>query len=266
MTPHLLARAVAVAVVSSLVAVVASAEGPAPRVPLGATRGFEAGGTPLSSQACPDPAHMVLVEGSYCPDVRHECARWLETTGRYAFYRCAEYKAAKCISKERVHMRFCMDKDEWSAPGQSLPANHKSWNDAVKTCGAQGKRVCMESEWNFACEGEEMRPYPYGWKRDADACNADRMDIFKPTGLLHDRRVGADDKPRCVSSFGIHNLSGNLEEWTTIDATVATGTPRPAMKGAWWQPSRNHCRANQIAHDNFYNGLETGFRCCAETR
>lgn len=163
-------------------------------------------------------------------------------------------------------MRFCMDRDEWAPPGQSLPANHKSWNDAVKVCGGQGKRVCMESEWNFACEGEEMRPYPYGWKRDADACNADRMDIFKPSGMLHDRRVGADDKPRCVSPFGVHNLSGNLEEWTTIDATAATGHPRPAMKGAWWQPSRNHCRANQTAHDNFYNGLETGFRCCSDPR
>jgi hypothetical protein len=259
-----LAGTAGTALLVSLVALAASAEGPVNT--LGATRGFEAGGTPLPEAACPDPAHMILVEGSYCPEVRHECARWLESTGRYAYYRCAEYASAKCISKERVHMRFCIDRDEWAPAGQSLPANHKSWNDAVKVCSEQGKRVCLESEWNFSCEGEEMRPYPYGWRRDADACNADRMDIFKPSGLLHDRRVGADDKPRCVSPFGVHNLSGNLEEWTTIDATAATGHPRPAMKGAWWQPSRNHCRANQTAHDNFYNGLETGFRCCADAR
>jgi hypothetical protein len=36
------------------------------------------------------------------------------------------------------------------------------------------------------------------------------------------------------------------------------------MKGAFWQPSRNFCRAAQTAHDRYYNGTETGFRCCSE--
>lgn len=222
----------------------------------------EQGGADEGPTAC--PAGMLLVEGEYCPDVRHECKRWLEDTGRYAYFRCEEYSGAKCLSKERVHKRFCMDRDEWVPPGESLPASHKSWTDATKTCGKMGKRVCLESEWNFACEGEEMRPYPYGWKRDPDACNADRVDIYRPDGQLRDLRVGADDNPRCVSPFGVHNLSGNLEEWTTIDASAKSYPPRPAMKGAYWQPSRNHCRAAQTAHDRFYNGTETGFRCCAD--
>ena len=42
-----------------------------------------------------------------------------------------------------------------------------------KICQAQGKRLCTEREWNFACEGEEMRPYPYGWSREPK-CNQDR--------------------------------------------------------------------------------------------
>jgi hypothetical protein len=209
------------------------------------------------------PASMILVEGEYCPDVRHECRHWLEETGKYAYYRCEDYSGATCLSKERVHKRFCMDRDEYVPPGEKLPSSHKSWNDAKKTCGAEGKRVCMESEWNFACEGEEMRPYPYGWKRDPDACNADLTDIYRADGKLRDLRVGADDKPRCVSPFGVHNLSGNLEEFVTIDGS-SPNEPRPAMKGAYWQPSRNHCRAAQTAHDRFYNGTETGFRCCSD--
>ena len=210
------------------------------------------------------PAGMILVEGEYCPEVRHECKHWLEESGRYAYYRCEEYTSATCLSNERVHKRFCMDRDEYVAKGEKLPASHQSWTSAKQTCESMGKRVCLESEWNFACEGEEMRPYPYGWKRDPDACNADLTDIYRPDGQLRDLRVGSDDKPRCVSPFGIHNLSGNLEEWTTIDASTSEPMPRPAMKGAWWQPSRNHCRANQTAHDRFYNGTETGFRCCAD--
>jgi len=79
--------------------------------------------------------------------------------------------------------------------------------------------------------------------------------------MLLDLRGGVEDHPRCVSPFGVHHLAGNLEEWTTIDRS---SPPRPAMKGAYWQPSRNHCRAAQTAHDTHYNGIETGFRCCKD--
>jgi formylglycine-generating enzyme len=224
--------------------------------------------TPLDASAAPPeattacPAEMALVEGEYCTDVQHECNRWLEAEGRYAYYRCAEYSKATCVG-QRVHKRYCIDRNEYAPPGERLPASFQSWTNATATCGALGKRVCLESEWQFACEGEEMRPYPYGWTRDAAACNADRLDIYQPNQSLRDLRAGPDDNPRCVSPFGVHHLSGNLEEWTTIDGSER-GVPRPAMKGAYWQPSRNNCRANQTAHDRFYNGIETGFRCCAD--
>ncbi len=207
------------------------------------------------------PKDMVLVSGQYCPEVEQKCTRWLETEGRYAYFRCAEYaRPAKCLT-ERKSMQFCIDRDEYVPPDEALPAAGQSWTDAKRICESEGKRVCMESEWVFACEGEEMRPYPYGFVRDAEACNADRVDIYKSNGNLMDLREGADGHPGCQSPFGVHHLSGNLEEWTTIDGSVP---PRPAMKGAYWQPSRNHCRAAQTAHDEFYNGDETGFRCCRD--
>lgn len=220
----------------------------------------------LAAPASACGAGMILVEGEYCPEVEHVCAKWMETTGRYAKYRCEQYTSAKCLSKKRQHMSFCIDRDEFMKPGEKLPASHSSWNDAERECSAQGKRVCLESEYNFACEGEEMRPYPYGWRRDPTACNADRTDIYTPDSKLRDLRSGPDEFPRCVSPFGVHNLAGNLEEWTTIDASAKLGAPRPAMKGAYWQPSRNHCRAAQTAHDRFYKGTETGFRCCSDSK
>jgi formylglycine-generating enzyme required for sulfatase activity len=136
-----------------------------------------------------------------------------------------------------------------------------SWTHAHRICSSMGKRVCQESEWNFACEGEEMRPYPYGWKRDASACNADHTDIVDGAGKLKDLRAPNEAYPRCVSPFGVRNLAGNLEEFVTMDRSKQL---RPAMKGAFWQPSRNFCRAAQTAHDRYYNGTETGFRCCSE--
>jgi formylglycine-generating enzyme required for sulfatase activity len=209
------------------------------------------------------PPEMILVSGQYCPEAEQRCTRWMETEGRYAYFRCAEYaRPAKCLAS-RVSMHFCIDRDEYVPPGDTLPASNQSWTHAQSTCAGLGKRVCMESEWNFSCEGEEMRPYPYGFTRDAEACNADRTDIYRTDGRLLDLRDGANGHPGCVSPFGVHNLSGNLEEWTTIDGTRPA---RPAMKGAYWQPSRNHCRAAQTAHDEFYHGDETGFRCCKDAQ
>jgi formylglycine-generating enzyme required for sulfatase activity len=205
---------------------------------------------------------MLLVEGMYCPDVELRCRRWLDPPGRYGQFRCAEYAPSRCKSKERKAMRFCIDRDEYVPKGETLPKNHQSWTHADATCRSLGKRVCLESEYNFACEGEEMRPYPYGWKRDPTACNADRTDIIRSDGRLRDLRAPGDAYPRCESPFGVRNLAGNLEEFVTIDGTTPA---RPAMKGAYWQPSRNFCRAAQTAHDRYYQGTETGFRCCSDT-
>ena len=213
------------------------------------------------NEAC--PADMVLVEGDYCPNVELNCKKYLDPSGRYEQFRCAEYGPSKCLSKSRRHLRYCIDRHEYVPPGESLPANFKSFTHAEKICKSQGRRVCMESEWNFACEGEEMRPYPYGFTRDPDACNADRTDIIAKHGGLRDLRATPGSHPRCASPFGVMDLSGNLEEFVAIDGSTPI---RPAMKGAYWQPSRNFCRAAQTAHDRYYNGTETGFRCCSAAK
>ncbi|HEX3852637.1 MAG TPA: SUMF1/EgtB/PvdO family nonheme iron enzyme [Polyangiaceae bacterium] len=205
---------------------------------------------------------MALVEGKYCPDVRLNCKKYLDSEGRYQYFRCAEYAPSTCLSKERRSMRFCIDKHEFTEQGETLPANHRSWRDGDRTCKKLGKRMCMESEYNFACEGENMQPYPYGFTRDATACNADRDDVVSPAGTLRDLRAPSGSYERCTSPFGVSDLSGNLEEFVTIDRSTPA---RPAMKGSYWQPGRNFCRAAQTAHDMYYNGTETGFRCCSDT-
>ena len=204
---------------------------------------------------------MALVEGKYCPDVRLNCKKYLDPQGRYEYFRCAEYGPSTCLSKERKQMRFCIDKHEFTEQGETLPANHRSWRDGDRTCKKLGKRMCMESEYNFACEGENMQPYPYGFTRDATACNADRDDVVSPQGTLRDLRAPSGSYERCVSPFGVADLAGNLEEFVTIDRSTPA---RPAMKGSYWQPGRNFCRAAQTAHDMYYNGTETGFRCCSD--
>lgn len=213
---------------------------------------------PAGTHAC--PAGMAFVEGSYCPEVEQPCLGYLDPPGRYHHYRCRAYGPSRCLGARR-QMRYCIDAREYTPAGKSLPAHHVSYRDAVRICGQQGKRTCLESEWIFACEGEEMRPYPYGFERDARACNADHTDIWEPgTKSIRDQRVPSGSLAGCRSPFGVFDLAGNVEELVASDDDVS----RPVMKGAWWLPGRNHCRARQTFHNDVYKGIETGFRCCAD--
>jgi formylglycine-generating enzyme len=225
------------------------------------------GGAPAEVRVehTPCPDGMLVIEGDYCPRVEQRCLRWLDPPGKYHEYRCAQYASpARCLSP-RQHRRFCIDRSERAEPVTGLPLNDQSWSDAKRACGAAGARVCLDSEWTFACEGEEMRPYPYGWSRAAERCNADRMDLLAPRqpSQLRDERTPAGAHPGCASPFGALDMAGNVAEWVSVD-----GYPQGSVvvqKGNWWQPGKHACRDAQAGHDRFYKGTETGFRCCAET-
>ena len=208
------------------------------------------------------PGEMVLVDGMYCPEVAHPCQKWLDPEGRYHEFRCAEYGPGVCLSKERVEKRFCIDRYEYTKPGESLPAVNHSWTTAKAVCESMGKRLCLESEWELACEGEELRPYPYGWVRDDKKCNIDRTPLNVGHGLV-DWREPADARPMCVSLYGVYNMSGNSEEWATLDHPTHDDD-HGTMKGAWWLPGRNTCRAKTTGHGEHYAGTQVGIRCCAD--
>ncbi|MCU0681829.1 MAG: SUMF1/EgtB/PvdO family nonheme iron enzyme [Polyangiaceae bacterium] len=219
------------------------------------------------SAAC--PADMVLVEGSYCPNAQHECVEWLEDPAKFSYARCARFREpAKCASAERTRLRFCIDRDEYVAEGDALPLGETSWTDARATCERAGKRLCAEHEWTFACEGEDMWPYPYGFERDANLCNFEHLDLITPDGKLRDHRVPPASKPGCLSPFGVRNMVGNVDEWVVLDRphiSVKNGNRRmmSGLKGGWWGPLRNRCRPVTVDHDEHFHELQTGFRCCS---
>jgi formylglycine-generating enzyme required for sulfatase activity len=210
------------------------------------------------------PTGMVLVEGEYCPDVDQNCLEWMDPpSSAYHHFRCARYeKPAKCKSP-RVHKRYCIDATERVEDGTNLPRHYMSWTSSKKLCEAEGARLCLESEWIFACEGEEMRPYPYGWERDSSACNVDiSKNIGKPGGLV-DHRAAVGSSAKCASPFGVQDMAGNVEEWTQADGKSKMGW-KEVLKGSWWIPSRHACRQFQIGHNDIYAGAETGTRCCKD--
>jgi len=228
----------------------------------GTSRGADASVEAGAQSTC--PPEMVLVEGEYCPAVELVCLRWMDPPGPYHDYRCAEYKRPANCTAPREKKRFCIDREEYVAPGEVLPLANQSWTTASEVCTSRGARLCLESEWQFACEGPEMHPYPYGdgFTRDLKACNIDRMDLGMPGSGLRDLRAPVSDYPRCLSPFGVHDMSGNIEEWTTLDKGKAPD--RSSMKGAWWLPGKNTCRAATLGHGEVYLGKQVGVRCCRD--
>lgn len=216
----------------------------------------------VGDEAC--PAEMVFIEGNYCPTVHHHCVRWAGDV-KSPSVRCTQYAPEVRCTSPRIFLRFCIDREELTRPGETLPENFLSLNRAEKYCHTLGKRLCQEREWTFSCEGETMRPYPYGFSREAK-CHQDRLDLFEIRNgkqVLRDLRAKSDDFPACVSPFGVVNLVGNVDELVIREGTTSTAN-RTALKGGWWMPARNRCRAATTAHDADYNGVQVGARCCKD--
>lgn len=217
---------------------------------------------------------MLLVEGESCPDAEQICVKWIDPPP-YQNLRCGEYaKPVKC-KVPRVHRRFCIDREEYAetpscspgdAPGSEacpvLPIVNKNWNEARTLCEARGARLCREPEWEFACEGPDMSPYPYGFKRDSTLCNFDKTDLGGPMEKLKDLRAPLSAYPDCLSPFGVHDMVGNVDEWVEREGMAPPN--RSALRGGWWLPGRNRCRAATLAHGEEYSGKQVGFRCCAD--
>jgi len=219
----------------------------------------EAVAPPATSTAdSPCPEDMVLVQGEHCFLYEQVCLRWDDPIGQPRKRVCAKFQEPSTCTTRKRHMRFCIDRDEYRAKGEQLPMSGVSWEQASKICQAQGKRLCRNVEWEFACEGEQGLPYPYGYERSPSLCNTDR--------LLRDGKTHAGDDlrepphPSCVSPFGVRDMVGNVDEWVTRPFREAPN--RSELRGGWWLTGRNRCRANTTSHDERYSDRQTGFRCC----
>jgi len=225
--------------------------------------------TPASeSGAC--PANMVQVEGDYCPWLEQKCLRWLDPDTKM---RCAEFAPTGPCQSGMTHKKFCIDKYEYPNVAGERPVVMKTWVEAKATCESAGKRLCGETEWTLACEGQERLPYPYGLARDADACNIDKPHPEPDEKLIADPRTRDAEVERldqrdpsgfrqaCVSSYGVHDMTGNVDEWVVNES----GHPyKSGLKGGYWGPVRTRCRPVTTAHNETFVFYQIGFRCCAD--
>ncbi|EYF01148.1 SUMF1/EgtB/PvdO family nonheme iron enzyme [Chondromyces apiculatus] len=229
---------------------------------------------PAGPASC--PADMKLVEGEYCTEVEHTCKKsWFDKSNKKTV--CEEFEpTARCIG-QKVKKRYCIDTYEWPNVKGERPEVMNRFHQAQMKCAAVGKRMCSESEWTFACEGPEMKPFPYGYVRDAAKCNGDhpwddpnmkavaKRDPKELARLWKGVRSGS--QPQCISDFGVADLPANADE------VVSSEQPKNSRRGdfdsvhsggPWYKGVRNQCRPKIYTHDEDFYYYFLSFRCCGE--
>lgn len=229
--------------------------------------------------AHPCPDDMVLIDAIYCPNVEEACLRWVDAEGKTigpptdGFGRCGEFRyPTRCLTPadQRVHKKYCIDRYEYPDIPNQKPQSWMSWLASKTALEASGKRLCTDSEWTLACEGRDVKPYPYGdgYHRDRTACNFDndmsRVDVFKDNQTVRamdDILVASGTMPRCVSPFGVYDMVGNLDEFVVNES----GHPHSSgFKGGHVFGVRNACRPMTVSHDERFAWYESGTRGCKD--
>jgi hypothetical protein len=228
------------------------------------------------------PGGMVRVKGKHRQgDVESAqdaaCTDWIS---RDFPARCRTFDPEKVASEVQKlparAMDYCIDRFEYPNQIGQNPIIVVTWHEADAMCTKAQKRLCTETEWTFACEGEEARPYPYGYTRDATACVVDRNWRPFAEGALQPRdgQQAREELDRlwqaepsgsrggCKSAFGVYDMTGNVDEWTR--SVRSTGF-RSVLKGGYWGPVRARCRPSTRAHDEDFVAYQQGFRCCADS-
>ena len=219
------------------------------------------------TDAC--PADMALIEGSFCTEVTQTCDKKRHP------WQCAEFaKPTVCTGKEEPR-RYCIDRYEYPNKKGELPVVMQSWYDAERQCKAEHKRLCKDSEWTLACEGPERLPFPYGYVRNAQLCPIDKPSPKVNEKRLFSKKHGAEELARldqrersgeragCVSPYGVHDLTGNVDEWVVNES----GHPySSSLKGGNWGEYRNACRPATRGHAEGFRYYQMGFRCCADAK
>lgn len=241
------------------VVVVAKADPPAP-APAPAT------------DAC--PADMRLVERDHHEAIERSC-----TDMRDGGKHCYAYRpGSNRLLGAKEHLRFCMDPYEAPNVRGATPLVSQSGEDGAAWCKARGKRLCKEKEFETACEGPEMTPWPYGWSADAESCNSTKpwrqfnAEVLRDGGPKAEAELarlwqgeGSGSRAKCATKEGIYDLVGNVEEWVSSAPTRPRRFDKTLIGGFWAKPWTG-CRGANHAHETTFRFYETGFRCCADTR
>jgi len=219
-----------------------------------------------------NPQHKVTLSGYYM-DLN-------ETT-------VAQYKA--CVDASVCTVPKSVQPTQYATyPGATgMPVNFVVWAQAQQYCQWRGSRFDLptEAQWEMAARGscekngstagdaacaQAMRTY--AWGETAPSCSYAMMSNGVVNGCGTDALGVVGQKSAGDSPYGLHDLAGNVAEWTTnciasayttadqTDPAAETGCDHTTRGGAFWS-NASAMRATARTSDPFNNNTTTGIRC-----
>ncbi|MBX3202831.1 MAG: formylglycine-generating enzyme family protein [Labilithrix sp.] len=153
-----------------------------------------------------------------------------------------------------------------------LPVSCVPWTSAHAYCAAAQKRLPREVEWELAARGTSAIKYPWGGAGASGCGTAVTLASEKTQRSCSGKRPArVGSRPGGASPYGLHDMSGNVEEWVAdwYGEAVSDLSPRAGashvLRGGGWlslpsqakTTSRNWGSAREM-------GPNVGFRCARD--
>jgi formylglycine-generating enzyme required for sulfatase activity len=187
--------------------------------------------------------------------------------------------AAKKCAQPHAGLAGC----NWMQQGRDEhPMNCVNWGEATSYCGLFGKRLPTETEWEYAARGSQNRSFAWGSldpsPRLLNGCGAECPPYAHSLGLTDfEQTYSGDDGwpgtapvgsfPRGDTPSGVHDLVGNVWEWTASHYCPYTNRACQATqlvaRGSSWQgfqPSWSPV-TGRLALEPGRREIDVGFRC-----
>ena len=138
--------------------------------------------------------------------------------------------------------------------GADQPVVGVDWHVAAAYCRWLDKRLPSGDEWERAARGTTGRLFPWGNDFDPNAAN---------TGESPERAaVSVGRYAGDLSPDGVHDMAGNVREWTLEERQIGD-RPGRVIRGAAWNSTGE---VYGLAHVKFaaepaYRSVSLGFRC-----
>jgi formylglycine-generating enzyme required for sulfatase activity len=152
--------------------------------------------------------------------------------------------------------------------GKECPRTDVTWYEAVAFCRWLDAQVGQtdplqislptEQQWQRAAQGDDGRPFPWGYDFDGNRCNTWEGGLGRTTPVTQ--------FPAGASPFQVHDLSGNVWEWckTTGLGNIVDlkGRQMRVVRGGSWKYVGANARLEfRAARDPDLRDHSVGFRC-----
>uniref|UniRef100_UPI00269BE5BB ergothioneine biosynthesis protein EgtB n=1 Tax=Micromonospora acroterricola TaxID=2202421 RepID=UPI00269BE5BB len=166
----------------------------------------------------------------------------------------------------------------WERVRADEPVVHVCWHEAQAYASWAGKRLPTEAEWEKAARWDpatgRSRRYPWG--------DGDPTDAHANLGQRHLRPAPVGAYPAGVSPLGVHQLIGDVWEWTSTTfrghpgftafpyreySEVFFGDDHRVLRGGSFGTDRSACRGTFRNWDYpIRRQIFSGFRCARDAR